>query len=116
MTRELLSRILSLNPSLQAEGDWARVLQRVDIPVVNLQQCTNIYATLGADVTSAMFCAGSFTGEFDACFGDTGGPLVSDGMLIGLASWGYGCAEYGYPGVYTSISAVRSWIDAQLDN
>lgn len=84
------------------------------MPVVNLERCAEIYATQGVEVTSAMFCAGSFTGEFDSCNGDTGGPLVADGMLIGLASWGKGCAEYGYPGVYTRISVLRAWIDAQL--
>ena len=89
------------------------MLQAVDIPVVSLARCTEVFAGL-ADVTQRMFCAGSFTGEFDFCSGDSGGPLVANGVLVGLASWGKGCAEYGYPGVYTRISVVRNWIDAQL--
>lgn len=85
------------------------------MPIVSLQQCTEIYADLGATVTPNMFCAGSFTGEFDSCNGDSGGPLVSNGVLIGLVSWGKGCAEVGYPGVYTRLSVLRSWIDSQLN-
>lgn len=29
---------------------------------------------------------------------------------IGIASWGSGCAEQGYPGVYARILAARQWI------
>lgn len=85
------------------------------MPVVNLAKCREVYADLGVQVTSQMFCAGSFQGEFDFCNGDTGGPMVANGILVGLASWGKNCAEYGYPGVYTRISIFRNWIDAQLE-
>lgn len=42
--------------------------------------------------------------------GDYGGPLVVDGTLIGLASWGLGCARPNFPGVYTSVPAFRDFI------
>jgi secreted trypsin-like serine protease len=53
----------------------------------------------------------------DVCQGDNGGPLVSmgtspeDDTLVGLVSWGLGWANPKYPGVYTDISTVRSWIE-----
>lgn len=56
-------------------------------------------------------CGGAHTasGWVDACRGDSGGPLVAnvDGVrtLVGLVSWGRGCAT-GVPGVYTEISAT----------
>jgi secreted trypsin-like serine protease len=47
--------------------------------------------------------------------GDSGGPLVleKNGLYnqIGLVSWGIGCGESDFPGVYTRISFYRNWID-----
>ena len=47
--------------------------------------------------------------------GDSGGPLVmkKDGkwILVGLTSWGEGCAREQRPGVWSEVAAVRDWID-----
>mmetsp|Transcript_10432 Transcript_10432/g.33008 ORF Transcript_10432/g.33008 Transcript_10432/m.33008 type:complete len:324 (+) Transcript_10432:58-1029(+) len=66
-------------------------------------------------------CAGNLLGGVDACAGDSGGPLFhmrEDGVpiLVGITSWGYGCAEVMTPGVYTRISHHHSFIDLYVCN
>jgi hypothetical protein len=60
-----------------------------------------------------MFCAGA--ASTDSCQGDSGGPIVKEisGVkhLAGIVSWGYGCAQPGYPGVYARVSHYIDWIE-----
>jgi len=60
-----------------------------------------------------MFCAGvPAGGGHDSCQGDSGGPILdSANRQIGLVSFGRGCGEPDYPGVYSRISAVSHWIE-----
>ncbi|XP_035729179.1 serine protease hepsin-like [Vespa mandarinia] len=94
---------------LRKNGVLSDKLREVRVPVVSNINCSYLYT--GREITSRMLCAGYLNvGGRDACQGDSGGPLVQQGKLIGLVSWGYGCAEPAYPGVYTRVAAFRSWI------
>lgn len=47
---------------------------------------------------------------------DSGGPLVDNqGVQVGIVSFGHGCANAQYPGVYTHIgsSDVRGFIKSK---
>lgn len=56
----------------------------------------------------------------DTCNGDSGGPMTVERgtarapnrVLVGVVSWGQGCAQAGIPGVYTLVSAFAPWIAA----
>ncbi|CAF2906428.1 unnamed protein product [Rotaria sp. Silwood2] len=55
--------------------------------------------------STLQICAGLLAGGRDTCQGDSGGPLVykprrtDQWILIGITSYGYGCARYFYPGI-----------------
>lgn len=87
-------------------GDITTTLKKVEIPVVPQWECKLLYTDY--ELSDNMFCGGR-AGR-DSCQGDSGGPVVANGFLVGIVSWGEGCARPGYPGVYSSIEKLRKWI------
>lgn len=53
---------------------------------------------------------------FIALIGDSGGPLVDTvkNVQVGVVSWGRGCGETDYPGVYSRVSAVADWVADEI--
>lgn len=85
-------------------------LRQAEVPLFNQELCSDKYKEYGG-ITERMICAGYLEGGKDACQGDSGGPLVNEaGFLVGVVSWGYGCAKPDYPGVYSRVSYARDWI------
>lgn len=80
------------------------------VPIVNQKKCARAYQNVGT-ITDRMICAGYDKGGRDACQGDSGGPLVANDVLIGVVSWGQGCAMANFPGVYSRVATVRNWIN-----
>jgi len=102
-------------------GSTSNVLLEVDVQVISNSECNNAYG----GITDNMLCAADASGNggSDACQGDSGGPLVSCGAdgncgttpgqnyeLIGVVSFGIGCAQADFPGVYARTTAALDWI------
>lgn len=98
-------------------GPPAKILQRLMLPRVHLQEC-RLHTKL--NITRNMLCAGLKTGGRDACEGDSGGPLVTrykkTWFLTGVVSWGKGCANENLYGVYVKVSNFLDWIGNIIPN
>jgi len=94
------------------QGDYPTALRTASVTVFADSVCARSYpgGSIGTYVPASMLCAGATSGGRDACQGDSGGPLVVAGRLVGLVSWGNGCALAAYPGVYTRVSAVSALV------
>ncbi|XP_072481134.1 plasma kallikrein isoform X2 [Notamacropus eugenii] len=96
----------------QEKGEIQNTLQKVKIPLVPIEECREKY--IQHKVTDQMICAGDKEGGKDACKGDSGGPLSCEQyrmwQLVGITSWGDGCAKKDRPGVYTKVAAYMDWI------
>lgn len=87
------------------------------IPLVSPEACMESPNYKDA-IKDSMLCAGEREGGLDSCQGDSGGPLtIGEGVqvrLVGVVSWGEGCAQRLKYGVYASVPKLRNWIDPFL--
>ncbi|WP_033437669.1 S1 family peptidase [Saccharothrix sp. NRRL B-16314] len=93
------------------QGPASRYLLGATVPVMADAECARAYLQYDA---AEMTCAGYPEGGVDTCQGDSGGPLVAGGKLIGVTSWGEGCARPDKPGIYSKIAAYADVITEQL--
>ncbi|XP_044761607.1 trypsin-1-like [Coccinella septempunctata] len=98
----------------------SNILRKVTLPVWSRDQCLN--SNYGQrKISDNMFCAGFPAGKQDACQGDSGGPLhmnnANSGVMeiIGLVSWGRGCARPNLPGIYTKVTNYLDWVNNALN-
>lgn len=96
-----------------------RLLQILEVPLVSKEICSEIQS-YGAGITESMLCAGYKDGERDSCQADSGGPLfitssIGHPILIGIVSWGRGCARPHKYGVYAKVNHQIDWITEQIE-
>ncbi len=106
-------------------GEAPAVLQEARVPIVADDVAAAAYPgtvpgvglVLGGFEPQTQLAAGYPQGGVDSCQGDSGGPLLvpSNGgafRLVGDTSYGSGCGDPGYPGVYGRIAdeTLRTWI------
>jgi secreted trypsin-like serine protease len=97
---------------------WEDELREVTVPIVSNSVCQLTYNDMGVTITSNILCAGE--DGLDACFYDSGGPLVVQNaahngfLLAGVVSFGHddGCGADGRYGGYTRAPAFLDWINS----
>lgn len=95
------------------------VLQQIQLKFASHKDCRE-NATNAAAINEKVVCAGNSSGERDACKGDSGSPLVvrrstdDSWAVVGLSSWGQGCATRGKFGVYTQLKTHMRWIQRRI--
>lgn len=88
-------------------------LRFVQISTVNQEVCRANYNVISMTVVPNMMCAGNLAqGGVGPCYGDFGGPLIHNNVVIGIASWGSGCGYRGYPAVFSRVPRYISWIQS----
>jgi secreted trypsin-like serine protease len=121
----VLTTIAGFGTTSQDSTTAPTFMQVAQVPIVADPVCAAAYprdtsAQVGNDGAfdaSTMVCAGYPAGGVDTCQGDSGGPLLGvrpDGAfrLAGATSFGNGCAQPGYPGVYARVAEgpIRAFI------
>jgi len=110
-----------------SQGSLSSTLKEVNVGVVSNGACKNDYGYHSSWITSNMLCAVVAGGGKDSCQGDSGGPLVTANggsgvtpgqnyVQIGVVSWGSGCADANYPGVYARVTKKLQWIQDNLNS
>ncbi|KAK1799927.1 hypothetical protein P4O66_006453, partial [Electrophorus voltai] len=103
-----VSRVSGWGSPRQSRAEIPPALRTLNLRILSTAKC-NGSRSFDGNITSNMICAGDGTGGEDArkgsCYsGDSGVPLVCDGRVYGLVSWGNGCGDSGFLGVYTAVS------------
>ncbi|KAI5633543.1 trypsin domain-containing protein [Phthorimaea operculella] len=105
----------------------SKVLREVEVVKVNHDLCREAYLEVQDEVSNSiwpwwwnttftvtenMLCAGLMdVGGKDACSGDSGGPVVYNGTVVGVVSWGHRCGHPKAMGVSARVANYIDWID-----
>jgi hypothetical protein len=97
-------------------GSVSNLLLEANVPMISDAQCASQYG--GAFDPNTMVCA--HDGVHDTCQGDSGGPLMVPNpaggfILAGVTSWGFGCADPFFAGVYARLgdAGLNEWLMAR---
>uniref|UniRef100_A0A8C5IX20 Enteropeptidase n=1 Tax=Junco hyemalis TaxID=40217 RepID=A0A8C5IX20_JUNHY len=98
--------------AIRNDGPSSNILQEAEVPLLSNEKCQQWMPKY--NITENMLCAGYDMGGIDSCQGDSGGPLTfEDGdkwFLVGVTSFGEGCALPQRPGVYARVTMFVDWI------
>ena len=104
------------------EASYPSILKEADTRVVSNQDCADAYAAAFTEIDDTHICTQE--AGVDVCVADSGGPLLvlegglagggSNFVQVGITSFGIGCADPDFPGVFTRVSEYAEWIEENL--
>jgi trypsin len=96
-------------------GGQPAIMRQVEVPIVSRERA-NVKGAYDGEIDETMIAAGYDAGGKDSCQGDSGGPLVildnssASKLLVGVVSFGDGCARPKKYGIYSNVSNGNEWI------
>ncbi len=114
---ELLSKVTASPQEISERLNYPRKLHEVEIHVMDHAECRSAFQASQLDVADTEICAMKPSSVANACYGDSGGPLMVLGkepkryVQVGVVSWGDRCGRVGNPNVYARVSAFHDWIE-----
>jgi trypsin len=109
-------RVLGLGNATSVGWIFDGIIREVELGVLPVGVCNDKYGR----VDQTQICAGDVVrGGVDSCQGDSGGPMLAKDsagawVLVGIVSYGEGCAQKSAPGVYTRVAAFANFIDEAI--
>jgi secreted trypsin-like serine protease len=92
-------------------------LHQVDIQVMDNDSCKTMFQGSTTEIVDSSICAMQPGSRKNACYGDSGGPLMASPkprtfVQVGIVS--RGCGNMDLPNVYTRVSSFSDWIASTM--
>lgn len=95
---------------IDEDGHSVDDLHWIDLVSITQKECQERHKH---KVRDYMMCTYTTVGE-GSCKGDSGSPLLLNGKVAGLSSWGKHCGG-GYPNVYTRVASFIDWVQTTME-
>ncbi|KAJ8912543.1 hypothetical protein NQ315_006614 [Exocentrus adspersus] len=104
---EQLGLIAGWGKTSDTDPKSSSVLRAINVTIIPTVICELPYLL---SLSGDQMCTTGVT-QKNICLGDSGSPLVVNGVQVGIASYGsdFGC-EVGLPGVHTRLTSYLSWL------
>jgi secreted trypsin-like serine protease len=92
-------------------------LHQVEIQVMDNESCKTALQGTGTEIVDSSICALQPGSRKNACYGDSGGPLMASSkprtfVQVGIVS--RGCGNMDQPNIYTRVGSFADWINSTM--